>query len=319
MPRNKYSLITCAQLAKICNVSQGTVDRAINNRAGINAETKKRILEAARTYGYSPNVFINVPVDSKSQLLGIVLFDLNNDYFSRFTMDFEVLCQRIGYNSVVMFSHNDKKTEIGCINQLVHLGVDGIVLCPVGKGKEYSLYLNSLDIPVVTIGNRIEGVAFAGINDMSAMRGITKHAISLGFTKFIYYAPVLKKADHENIYAQTERYRGFVSLVEACDYPYETVLDEETLKAKISSDEQCAVICPSDIYAISIYNLVRDKNLKNIKVFGFDNCDILDKARIKIDSISYDRNALIEQIHRFLNKTQTDEVAYIPYTIAVRK
>ena len=319
MPKNNYSLITCAQLAKICNVSQGTVDRAINNRPGINPETKKKILEAARTYGYSPNVFVNIPVASKSQLLGIVLFDLNNDYFSRFIMDFEVLCQRIGYNSVVMFSHNDKKTEIGCINQLVHLGVDGIVLCPVGKGEEYSLYLNSLNIPIVTIGNRVEGVSFAGINDMTAMRGITKHAISLGFKKFIYYAPVLKKADHENIYAQSERYRGFVSIAELSGYPYELILDEEALKSKLVQDEHCAVICPSDIYAISIYNLVRDKNLKNVKVFGFDNCDILDKARIKIDSISYDRNALIEQIHRFLNGTNTDEVAYIPYNIVVRK
>ena len=319
MPKNNYSLITCAQLAKICNVSQGTVDRAINNRPGINPETKKKILEAARTYGYSPNVFVNIPVASKSQLLGIVLFDLNNDYFSRFIMDFEVLCQRIGYNSVVMFSHNDKKTEIGCINQLVHLGVDGIVLCPVGKGEEYSLYLNSLNIPIVTIGNRVEGVSFAGINDMTAMRGITKHAISLGFKKFIYYAPVLKKADHENIYAQSERYRGFVSIAELSGYPYELILDEEALKSKLVQDEHCAVICPSDIYAISIYNLVRDKNLKNVKVFGFDNCDILDTARIKIDSISYDRNALIEQIHRFLNGTNTDEVAYIPYNIVVRK
>jgi DNA-binding LacI/PurR family transcriptional regulator len=97
------------------------------------------------------------------------------------------------------------------------------------------------------------------------------------------------------------------------------VLDEVTLKARLSNDEPCAVICPSDIYAISTYNLVRDKSLNNVKVFGFDNCDILDKARIKIDSISYDRNALIEQIHRFLNRTQTDEIAYIPYTVAVRK
>ena len=61
MAKNNYSLITCAQLAQICGVSQGTVDRAINNRPGINPETKKRILEAAKTYGYSPNVFVNIP------------------------------------------------------------------------------------------------------------------------------------------------------------------------------------------------------------------------------------------------------------------
>ena len=36
--------ITTAELSKICGVSQGTVDRALNNRADINSETKKRIV-----------------------------------------------------------------------------------------------------------------------------------------------------------------------------------------------------------------------------------------------------------------------------------
>ena len=319
MSKNNYSLITSAQLAKICNVSQGTVDRALNNRPGINAQTKKKILEAARTYGYSPNVFTNIPLSNKSQLFGVVLFDLNNDYFSRFIMDFEVLCQRIGYNSVVMFSHNDRKTEIGCINQLVHLGVDGIVLCPVGRGEEYMLYLKSLNLPIVTIGNRIEGIPFVGLNDHSAMRGMTKHAISLGYKDFIYYAPVLKKDGYENIYAQNERYSGFLNAVEKYGYPYKTALSEDELKSMLKDDVQRAIICPSDIYAIATYNLIREKGFSDVKVFGFDNCDMLDKARIKVDSVTYDRNNLIEQIYRFLNGTQSDEVIYIPHNIAVRK
>ena len=36
--------ITTSQIAKICNVSQGTVDRALNNRPDIKAETKQKII-----------------------------------------------------------------------------------------------------------------------------------------------------------------------------------------------------------------------------------------------------------------------------------
>ena len=43
--------ITTAELAQICGVSQGTVDRALNNRTDINAETKQRIINAAKQYG----------------------------------------------------------------------------------------------------------------------------------------------------------------------------------------------------------------------------------------------------------------------------
>ena len=36
----RFSKITTTQLARICGVSQGTVDRALNNRGGINPETE---------------------------------------------------------------------------------------------------------------------------------------------------------------------------------------------------------------------------------------------------------------------------------------
>ena len=38
-------MATIKDIAKLCGVSEGTVDRAINDRAGINPETKKRIME----------------------------------------------------------------------------------------------------------------------------------------------------------------------------------------------------------------------------------------------------------------------------------
>ena len=100
---------------------------------------------------------------------------------------------------------------------------------------------------------------------------------------------------------------------------YTTVLNENTLNSLLREDRQCAVICPSDIYALQTYNLIRDRGLSRFKVFGFDNSDILDKTRTDIDSISYDRNNLVEQIYKFLNGTQTEETEYIPYNIAVRK
>ena len=46
----RFSKITTTQLARICGVSQGTVDRALHNRDGINPNTRKRILEIAREY-----------------------------------------------------------------------------------------------------------------------------------------------------------------------------------------------------------------------------------------------------------------------------
>ena len=46
---------TIKELAKACGVSEGTVDRAVNNRSGIKESTKKRILDMAEQMDYRPN------------------------------------------------------------------------------------------------------------------------------------------------------------------------------------------------------------------------------------------------------------------------
>ena len=48
-------MISSLELARICGVSQGTVDRALHSRGRISDQTRRRILEAARKHGYTPN------------------------------------------------------------------------------------------------------------------------------------------------------------------------------------------------------------------------------------------------------------------------
>ncbi|MBE5878053.1 MAG: LacI family DNA-binding transcriptional regulator, partial [Lachnospiraceae bacterium] len=46
---------TIKDIAKKCGVSEGTVDRALNNREGIKKETKEFILKVAEELNYKPN------------------------------------------------------------------------------------------------------------------------------------------------------------------------------------------------------------------------------------------------------------------------
>ena len=47
-----YISCTIKELAKACGVSEGTVDRAVNNRSGIRESTKQHILEMAEQMDY---------------------------------------------------------------------------------------------------------------------------------------------------------------------------------------------------------------------------------------------------------------------------
>ena len=300
MPENRYSIISTKQLARICGVSQGTVDRALHGREGIRAQTRERILAAARKYGYCPDLPDTRAYAGRSMLFGMVLFDLNNDYFAQLVMDFEAACRRIGYHAIVMFSHKDARSEIGCLNQLVHLGVDGIVLFPVGQGAEYGAYLQSLRTPIVTVGNCVQDIARVGADDAAAMRDMVAHVLRNGAKSLLYYAPVLARENQENRSAQEQRYAGFREAASCAGVPWQLATDECALRHALEGAIAPAVLCPSDHYAIRVRQWFGARG--DVRVCGFDNSRILRKAELPIDSVEIDRTALVDGILSVLQR-----------------
>lgn len=292
--RRGYAAVTTAQLARLCGVSQGTVDRALNNRRGISPQTKERVLQAARSYGYIPNIHARVLSGGRSMLLGVVVFDLDNEYFSRLVMELEALCRGEGYSSVVMFSHKSAQQEIDCLNQLVHMGVDGIVLCPVGWGIPFARYLQGLRTPVVTVDNRLEGLPFVGLDNRSAMAQAACHIRERGYDRAVYFAPVLRRmasnSQSENFYAQRERYEGFLSAAEGIGLPVASAVSPEELTALLEIGGRAAVVCPSDYYALQVLSLVQ--RCPGSGILGFDNIGILDRCALPLSSIGGDSGLL---------------------------
>lgn len=111
MNRNR---ISTTQLAEICGVSQGTVDRALNNRKGISPVTKERILEVAREYGYCPDIDGNMAAP-KTVLIGIIVPDLEDPFLVDSLAAIEKCVTAEGASTVVMFTEQDAEREIECI------------------------------------------------------------------------------------------------------------------------------------------------------------------------------------------------------------
>ncbi len=278
--------ITTSQIAKICNVSQGTVDRALNNRPDIKAETKQKILGVARQYGYRE--YISTRPDKIVGQIGIVVFNLNNEYFSELITEIEYVLREEGLGAVIMMSHYNGQYEIECIRNLYNMGVKGIILCSVNNGVEFQNYLKLFDIPIVAVGNRVESLPYVGIDDFAAMREMTEKVLRDKPENIIYFSPALNFSD---AYAQRRRYEGFLSVVG--DEKYSVVTNIEDIKE--SYDEKTSIISSNDYYALKVYF-----KTSNVKVVGFDNIKAIDKYKIDIDSVGYSvaeiANAAVEII-----------------------
>lgn len=295
----RHLKISTAVLAKICGVSQGTVDRALNNRFDIKAETKEKILNVAKLYGYRRYADSD---DKIAGQIGIIVFDLNNDYFSELITETENILKNLGFVTVIMLSHYDRNREIECIRNMYNMGVKGIILCSVNCGAEFEKYLKMLDIPVVAVGNDISVIPYVGTDDFSAMYDMTKYVLSQKYTELIYFSPALK---YPNAFAQQIRYDGFKKAAEKTNYAVVTDIYE----IKTSYNDKTAIICSTDYYAFGVC-----VKTKNVKVTGFDNLKAIRKYNMHIDSVGYSTADIAAAAVDVIMSMKKDGVI-IPHTI----
>ena len=298
----RFSKITTTQLARICGVSQGTVDRALHNRDGINPETRARILEIAKEYDYRPN--IQMDNQAGSMLIGVVLFDLFNEYFSKLAMSLVKEARKFGYSIVFQFSEKEENNEKKALEYFDYIGVDGIVLFSVGSDKEeYKNYLYSLKKPIVLIGNKLFDLPFVGIDDMKAMSDLSrKFAENMPSGDILYFAPVLKKQLHSSN-AQRMRLAGFVQAMKTLKKSYRIVTDVEELS-------NCAgIICATDYYVLQA--LKHLGNPKNVHIAGFDNISVLKDIPVRVLSVEYSTDKIAEEtINYILGRKYTSKVEH---------
>ena len=71
-------MVTLNEIAKLANVSVGTVDRVIHNRGRVSEETKKRVQQLIDDLDYKPNVIAQNPQALQLRYLQ-TLNDISNE------------------------------------------------------------------------------------------------------------------------------------------------------------------------------------------------------------------------------------------------
>ena len=123
--------MTIKELAQLAGVSTSTVSKVMNQKdEGISAETRERILNLAREYGYSPYSSIST-IPSKTPLIGAVLRSQSQEIAEGIMEQ----AQALGHRMIYSVSGNSLKTESQTLNILCRAKVDGILWEPVSSAS----------------------------------------------------------------------------------------------------------------------------------------------------------------------------------------
>ena len=289
--------ITTQELAEICNVSRGTVDRALNNRPGVSARTKQLILKTARECGYMPHLLASSLATGKTRTIGIIVFDLENRFFSQMVSAIQQRCLEYGYFCYVCMSNKDQEQEKKLIENLMQRKADGLILVSVNQGDAFCESLRRWEKPVVTVNNRLDdSFSFVGGNGSEAVYAGMELFYEKGYRDMVFLCPPYRRRGQENLYAQEVRVEGFRRFL--TDHPQmrgELVVEKDYIDhvlqlIRASGEKKLGVFCASDHYALRLYKAAREQGLRAPRDFGlmgFDGIDMLDYFDQRITTVFY--------------------------------
>ncbi|GAE25309.1 transcriptional regulator [Halalkalibacter wakoensis JCM 9140] len=315
--------VSIKEIARICGVSIGTVDRALNNRPGINPKTKEKILQVAKEKNYRPDYRAQSLVKGKTKTIGVVLFDLQNRSFALLMNAIESELRKSGYSLHLALTDKDKEKEIESINYLIDRKVDGIILFSVNQGNGFNKFLQSFDVPIVTIFNHVSDQwHHIGVKEREAMLDAVKHTIKKGYKRFVFICPPLSLLGKVNIYTQHERLKGFIDglseynlldnhlIIEEKDYL------EKVAEFKFLRNEKTAILCTCDFHALEVMKFLKEHQVNipaEVGIMGFDNIDVLKYVEPQLTTVEYPIEEIgISAVQSLVNKLENGIFPSVP-------
>lgn len=152
------------ELAKHLNVSIGTVSRALNGHKEVNAETRRRVLEAARALGYAPNQSGRSLRQGTSNTVAFVLSaegtgEQDASFFMALCRGIQAALASHGLDLVIHLT-TPGADPLSRVQRIVERRLaDGLILPEIRRTDARLDYLADKAFPFVALGRSLSGGA----------------------------------------------------------------------------------------------------------------------------------------------------------------
>ena len=189
--------MTIKQIADLCGVSRGTVDRVLNGRGKVKPDTQERVLHTIRQLGYTKNIAGKaLTLKKTSPVIGVVVSSEGNPFFDDVIEGFQNAEKELtDYGVTVMIKTMrgyDVARQLALIAQLQQANISALVIQPINDKKIAKKIdeLSASGIPTITVNTDIENTTRScyvgsdytagGVTAAGVMRVVTGGKANLG-------------------------------------------------------------------------------------------------------------------------------------------
>ena len=182
--------ITIKDIAKALKVSTGTVSKAMQDYPDISDETKKKVKEYAKKIGYEPNIHAAFLRTKKTRLIGIVIPNLNTNFYSKLVTSLIVRITENGYLPIVLNSNESEQVEGENLERLIRQKVDGIFISLTKNttSTDYLTKVMSSSCSLIAFSNTSKIITCNKVvfNDKEIIKQATEYLINKGNSKIAF-------------------------------------------------------------------------------------------------------------------------------------
>ena len=272
--------ISQREIANLLGVNVSTVSRALRGLEGVSQELRQKILSLAKEQGYRPNPFaVSLRYDT-TRTIGIVVPDVSFNHYAHIVKRIEAEARKVGYMCIITDSDDKYENEKNCIDLLVNMHVEGIIICLAQETTDFShiQHLKKIHMPVVLFDRDADiDISSVIINDAESAREVTNRLIDGGAKRIAFLGgpnKMKQTSERKHGYLEALRERGIPIQKELvkCDFLSFSSGFSNTTELLDMHDRPDAIVASHGLLTLSSMKAIeaRGMNVPNdISVVGY--------------------------------------------------
>lgn len=278
---------TILDVARLAKVSKSTVSNVIRDAKGIAPQTIARVRAAIDELGYRPNVLARQLVQQRTNVLGVVVGDLANPFFSEMTKQIERYAGQHGYQVMFCNTQIDQHVELAGLRGLLDYRVAGLIFLAYAGDAESARLVTASRVPALFLTCTADWGDVVSPDDEKGGRLATEHLLALGHRRIAYVTdPSVEDAADQGRQAG---YRGAMAkagLPVAVHHWHEETSIEKLL---LDNERVTGVFCSNDFGAIELLDAADRLGVRvpqDLSVVGFDDVTLASLRRINLTTVA---------------------------------
>lgn len=287
---------TMGDVAAHLGVSRSLVSLVLSNTPGPSAETREKVLQAARELGYRPDTAAQTLRRGRSRHLG-VLFTMSQPHDVALVEGIYPAAEALGYE-VALGAIGPQRDEAKAVGELLSYRIEALILIGPYLGGD-GLAALAEQMPIVEIGRRstTDGVDAIRTADNRGAQQAVDHLVELGHRRIVHI-------DGGNLPGAEERRRGYRAAMRRLglskqikilhgDYSEES--GAQAARELLSGDLPSAVFAGNDRTAHGLLVTLVRAGIQvptDVSIVGYDDSPIASRSFIDLTTIRQDAQAM---------------------------